>query len=933
MKIGVLKHPLLWSALALLSCFPYQNLHSDIVLVPSGTTETSTVYHNTDQLGIIEKGGSINTSSTGVSMTDGSLLNNGLITVNASSAQNINCNTNNGSILNQGDLLGNSNDGSGIYYRGNNGYIRNYGLISRSINEGNGILHFGQKGLIFNKGKIFISESQEITGIEHRGNDGTIINTGFISCSGNTVKALEHQGNNGAIFNSGMITQSGQNSYALTHSGANGTLVNIHKISLFGGIDCIALEHRGANGYLYNNSTIELNGGGSMTTALYHNGNHGTVLNCGDITGSGYSVISLQHEGHNGSITNFGKITGNGFEAISLLHEGDNGLIANFGALSAGGSLASTIRHNGNNGYIVNNGPLSVSGSTANGGYHDGDNAFFVNRSKIFTLGSGAYGFYQQGNNGVLINKGFIDTGTFFNGVGLFHNGDHAKLYNSGTITTSCIIGAGLHANSYSTLVNTGTISLSCEQNCIGLDLEGSHGRLINCGLISAGSQLNTIGMLSLENGTLINGGRISTSSNVEETAILHRGSNGKIANLGSIITTRNDLEGKGIHHTESNGWIQNRGVISSFQQNAIVLDEIGTVELLAGSKIQGDIVMPQESLLIIGQGQNLNLATRNTSGGGITPPSLISSKSPYVLFGNRIFVIDRSLFQAEADVLADLSDTVVHSVHQKAKHCGFWVEGFGSYRQRTENQQYDFWTAGALLGYTMPLCSGKASVFASFSGSDVNVSCNTAEATALTPLLGASYAFCSCWGQTAVTASFGWADWDYTRFVNNNSIQGGIEEVKSSCSGPTVSLAGHFFSPCLPLLGNPDFALNLQYAGMFLGDSKESSTKATNFNRTDRDLGFLLARAELQSSYHWVAPFVGLIGRYQIHGTGIKGSLAGQNISFSQGNDDGSIALLAGVNVDKTSGCWIWTGRVEASMDHTKSGRVLASVSLITNF
>lgn len=521
----------------------------------------------------------------------------------------------------------------------------------------------------------------------------------------------------------------------------------------------------------------------------------------------------------------------------------------------------------------------------------DGDRAIIEGGGAISTAGSP--GVVMNNDNQETLNSGRIST-TGDMAQGIINAGDNAVITNSGTIST------------------TGTLS---------------------SGIFNAGG----------DNAIITNNGTISTTGDGAH-GIANTGDNTVVVSNGTILTT--GLNSNGIDNAGTNFHVLNSGTIRSAE--ALTLNLTGanpTVTLLRGSNLQGPVRTIDLLNLNVETGLNLALTLTNDSVGfanlGIT--------APFVRVGNTIAVIDPTGLALQADVIADLSDTILSGIYRCRLHCcncccqGLWVQGIGSYCKRNHDRfhvGYDNWHGGFIAGYNRSLCQGRAGVFAGASFAEAEVDQHTQHADINSYFGGLTYETCFCGSFVGLALAVGYVNWDNTRYVMNNLAINGIEVAHADINGPFISpemIVTHTFSM---LRCHPVASFTFRYAGFFPGDYHEKGSLA-NLGVKDRQIDLLTTRFEIANSYcsrcrHrcWsLEPYIGVFGRYQVGGFQINGELLGQQIDFNQEGPRNLAAFLLGFRGGYSIGCLNLFFNLEGSFDTASSARILGEGGVSCNF
>jgi len=542
----------------------------------------------------------------------------------------------------------------------------------------------------------------------------------------------------------------------------------------------------------------------------------------------------------------------------------------------------------------------------------------------------------DSGDTGLIEEEGAL----VVNGaVAVRMNADNQAVLNQGTISTSGDFSdAILNLGNNSTIINTGIVSTSGASAETIVNI-GSNVQITNTGKLStsgdAAGGITNSGVGS----SILNSGTISTAGSFANGILIGAtGDSINIINTGEISVS--GMNSEGVQTFGDNLFIFNAGTIRSAQSFAINYAG-GTnfnLSLLRGSNLQGTVNVTGETLnLSVETGLNLALTLTDASPGFGT----LDIEAPFVILGNTIGVVDPTGLAMQADVLADLSDTILDGIYRYSSckcdpcRCGAWIQGIGSYRKRSFNQDfvgYNDSQGGFLVGYQRPLYRGNVNLFGGISFGDAEVDANTQTADTTSYVGGAAYNtyFCDSFFGFAIVA--GYVDWDNNRYVMNNLVlDGGVENAHFDTGGIFVSPEAtlihcfdHFF--CHPIM-----RLTVRYAGLFLGDYNEKGS-LTNLTVKNREIDLLTTRLELGKSYCttygnccWsFEPYTGVFGRYQVGGNTVDAELLGQSLHFDPGHPHNLAAFLLGFRGNQSIGCFNLFLNTEASFDSCRSSRLL---------
>jgi len=577
----------------------------------------------------------------------------------------------------------------------------------------------------------------------------------------------------------------------------------------------------------------------------------------------------------------------------------------------------------------------------------DAENQTVLNRGNISTTGVDAVGINNEGAAAEITNSGLILTTGEEDAVGINNEGAAAEITNSGLISTTGVDAVGINnEGAAAEITNSGLISTTGE-SAVGIFNEGAAAEITNSGLIST-TGLATFGIFNVGAGAEItNSGLISTQGLFFAVGIFNDGAGAEITNSGLISTT--GLSARGISNEGgSNVVITNSGLISTQGEEAVGIFNEGanvhiinsgtirseqsfalhlsggatpTVSLLRGSNLQGRVLVNDDDVnLNVETGLNLALTLDSTSSAGY---GKLGIEAPFIILveDKTIGVIDPTGLSMQADVVADLSDTILGGIYRHKKcGCGVWVQGIGSYRKRSYTVGYDNWQGGFLVGYN----AGSIGLFGGISFGEAEVDQRTQKAETTSYVAGLSYERVFCNTFLGLAIAVGYVDWDNERFVMNNLVPGGVEKARADMGGmfisPEVTLSHRFASFWL----RPSMSFTLRYAGLFLGSYKEKGS-LTDLSVKEREIDLLTTRFELSvPCFSGVEPYVGVSGRYQVGGYRVNAELLGKSLSFNQGGPRNLVALLLGVRAVRSLGCFDIFLNLEASFDNDSSSRIL---------
>lgn len=615
----------------------------------------------------------------------------------------------------------------------------------------------------------------------------------------------------------------------------------------------------------------------------------------------------MNNPGDVGIIESGGTLNTFGVPGVAMLNVDQ--LVDNRGTITTAGGITA-INSNSANGVVLNSGSISTSGASASGITSTGANFSMENSGSISTTGNGSNGIQSAGAGATIFNSGSISIAG--QAQGILSGGDDAAIVNSGTITTaadsaSAIVTAGDRV----TIVNEGSLS-GQGLNAFGIFASGDDAQIVNAGSITVGGD-TSIGIFST-------------------------GANTTITNCGSIAAT--GPNSVGILSSGANSTITNCGRVSSEQSDAIQFlgNEDNVLTLLPGTVIAGGITFGGGTdTLEVGNGLSIAMTFDKQ------PEIFDANGAPFAVSGNRIAVVDPTMFSTQDEGLADLTGgisstvltrlssarsggvagaTVSRPPRMSYKDGGYvdpadsaraaWAQRFGSIREQPgEGLAFDTdqrvsgvvsgvdaaWSARTRAGAFLGGSRGRAEHAFGTQESDVD------------SFFGGAYVS-TLRGRTAfdLVLTGGRSNYEDERDVANNLAPGGIETARADYDGWFVSPEVTMTRPFWPLGRRVEQIVTLRYAGLFLDGFNE--TGASAFAVGDREVHLGVARAAL------ALPFVrrsedggrskltltgGVEGRSQFGDEDIPGVLLGQDIVFEAGGEGDVIAGFASVTGEHT--------------------------------
>ena len=568
----------------------------------------------------------------------------------------------------------------------------------------------------------------------------------------------------------------------------------------------------------------------------------------------------------------------------TLSTTGDVGTVLQGGTINA--PAGDGIISNANGVTINNAGSVTTSGS-------NGINVNIKNSNTVINSGTttgGFYGIYVQGNFNSITNSGTA-TSAFY-GISAF--GIANSITNSGTATGGFY---GIYyqdnTNAPITITNSGTAT----GGTYGISASGSNITITNSGTVT--------------------GGTFGLSAN---------GSNQTITNSGTIKGGTFGISAFGTANT-----ITNSGTIIGGTASVLMSGTTNnTLNLLAGSNIQGNLALGAGNFLNIGPGLNSAFAYTGTL-------NLNTFGAPFVTSGGVVAVIDPTGFSAQNEMLTDLTRGISNTVDGRlasARTQGMpnsmtmngttisatadapagpntvmWASGFGNYRNQKSggaNAGFNNGLGGLNLGFDGEIADGTRaggfigaalSNFATIGGSQ-NINTNSYFGGAYAGFTGSSHFLnLSLTGGRSNQAS--------DRTVANNLVVGGIEHA-------TANYGGFFISPSATLgtdlhrnSGILTPSVRARYAGMFL-DSYTESGSAANLSVAARNVNVVDLRAQLafaptpvmkdNGTFSTVLR-VGADGVFT-SGNKVDSVLLGQALSFNVGNNATTVRGFVGLDM-----------------------------------
>lgn len=401
-----------------------------------------------------------------------------------------------GSATNEGVINVYSKDSYGMKVDNENGSLINNGTISIMAGATGSVAMYGEKGTISNGKKGVINMG--VSGTVMKAADATISNEGTITLA-NTASTAMRITNNGTAQNaaSGTINVNGSNSYALAaDDGATATLNNAGTININNGATGSYAMY-GKNATLTNETSGTINVLQSGTTAMFTQ--VGKLTNKGKINLAAADAIGLYvTEGQ--AVNDSGAtidVNSNG-KAMNVVGTGSitNSGTINLNAANAYGLYAQ------NGGTATNSGTIKLNSSGTAYGMYGSGGAKLTNNSSINGKAENAYGMY--GSN--MTNAGTISITGTGTGASYGMRSTGGTVSNTGQIEVTASQGYGISLTGSGTATNLGTITVTGTGSDTSYGMYGSGGaKLINNGTINVNSTSGTaVGMYATGSGSSI---------------------------------------------------------------------------------------------------------------------------------------------------------------------------------------------------------------------------------------------------------------------------------------------------------------------------------------------------------------------------------------------------------------------------------------------
>ncbi len=569
-----------------------------------------------------------------------------------------------------------------------------------------------------------------------------------------------------------------------------------------------------------------------------------------------------------------------------------------------------------------------------------------INRGTIVSTGESAInggnstldltnsGLISGDENGVfaehltsLVNSGTISGGDGSNSNGISVEGRVTSLFNSGSISggrDGIFVEGGV-----ASFVNAGTISGGRD----GISVEGQVTSLFNSGTIRGGTDALNDSGIGIGSGTIVN-----TRS-------------GLIEGLTGVQIDRSSAGGVSVTNA---GRIRSRsgpaGAAIDFQGAGA-----DSLTVLGRSTIEGSINWDGlDDTFATGPGRSSALTFTDSSSfqDAGDPPTVFAIDTGGLPFAvlrtaatdtdnatTKVVVIDPSSFGVSDTVLADITGGIsgvltnqgdaardvngagvavasANGTSMTIAPAGgvgpvlrAWAEVFGGWRgEESDGNQLasDHVFGGAVAGIeTDTAMDGmRAGFFIGGSGSKVDVEFGSQD-TEIGSVFGGVYAAHQA-GDVAIDAALtvGLSNYDQQRFMNDNTVVGGVDTARADYYGffvsPEVTVSSSL-AVTEEIAVRP--SLTLRYAGLFLDSYTEKGSNA-NLKVQDRDVHVISARGQVAVPVHMNTDAYGTLtteirvgadGRATVSEDNVRATLLGQNLNFTAGGDDEVLTGFAG--------------------------------------
>jgi hypothetical protein len=560
-----------------------------------------------------------------------------------------------------------------------------------------------------------------------------------------------------------------------------------------------------------------------------------TLVISGSVQAGTYGAVV----GAGNSVLISGALTG----GVGGLEVGQSGLVVNAGTIDG----VKYGIHFDSDSSLTNTGTITA--DTA-GISVEGSDDEIVNSGQI----SGGYvGIYAPGDHNLISNSGDITGG----GSGLFIEGNDNEVANSGSITGGVYYGVALSGTGNS-IENSGEI----QSNAWGVHIWGS-ATIVNRGTISGG----TIGVEATSSATISNSGDISGGT----IGLLLGGSDNLVSNSGTIEGGSYGIliKGPSVGTTGTGNVINNRGTVIGGTYAIEIFGTGNTLNILAGSNIQGKLSMASGNNLYIGKGLN----TAITYSGD---PTITIGSGVGVDTGAIIAAVDPTGFAAEDERLNDLTRAVADAVDARldtgrggptqvaladgrliqpaadvpaGQSMTLWAAALGQRGSETERGTdvgFDTRLGGALIGVDGQAWDGlRLGVFGGYAASRFKTETGSQAVDARNYLAGLYAGLDRAAWFANLSVNGGLSRQSSDRTILNNTVAGGIEHADADYDGLFLSPAATIGTRFSLERGTLTPSLRARYAVMVL-DGYEEEGSTADMTVEDRNVSLADLRGQL---------------------------------------------------------------------------------------
>ena len=570
-----------------------------------------------------------------------------------------------------------------------------------------------------------------------------------------------------------------------------------------------------------------------------------------------------------------------------------------------------------------------------------------------------------------------VDNSTIISNTGeaVYENNEGSVTVTNSTLTTSD--NEALYENNEGSVTVTNSILTTSDDEALYENNEGSV-TVTNSTLTTSDDQAifeNNEGDVTVTNSTL-------TTS--DDEAIFEN-------NEGDVIVTRSTLTTSGDHGIDTNSSAAGDGGVQimystvttsgldyaaldysgdgnelNFMKSRLTgdhaLNSMGTDNLFNVGILtifDGDIVIDSaDNAFHFGNGYSGTLFMDDAVPGTIT-----SDGNPFATSGSLIVVADRTGFAMQDDIASELGRSISGALplgyhrmrsHRDAdldddsltcpNHQGLWATPFGAHRDTDAShlQGFDQSSWGVMGGFDGDMGgNGRLGGFlgGAWANSDSDYDLHSVESQSFFfGLYGERYKNDVLWSG-AITAGF--SDYDTMRWVNNNSVAGGVEYLNGYLDSffimPEISA-----TKVIPEADGLTLEASLSYLGFFFDGFTESG--AVGLTVDDRELHLVIARGEATLPIHLgnqlndpnsnLEIFGAVEGQFRLDGDGIDGSLVGVPVLFNIGTDDSVGALFAGMRLShKGQNGAKLSAEVEFGYDTQETFAVRGNIGVVVPF